>query len=340
MSMSRRLPIYLLLDCSESMAGQAIDDMSQGIDVMLDALRSDPLAIETAWLSVITFSKYAKQLVPLTDLMSFEKPELKVRTGTAMGAALSLLVQCIKKDVQKTSETIKGDYKPLVFLFTDGQPTDNWQEATDLLSSQKRPSIANIYSIGCGPDVDTEILHRVSDVVLTMKDTSSEAWKKTFIWLSASVQRASQLFERNEESASVDLPALPEVLEIESEFVSMRDSPPRQVFLHAFCAKSGQPYLMRFARRGSMERYVALCSHPLEILEEGEADDLPSINTGMLDGCPSCPYCGNIAAAMCECGVLICVPGVQQGDFTCPKCHRQGMFGSGQGGFDIHQVQG
>jgi uncharacterized protein YegL len=325
------------------MAGEAIEDMSEGVQTMLDALRADPLAVETVWLSVITFSRYAKQIVPLTDLMNFQQPNLSVRTGTALGAALSLLVSCIQKDVNKTDAITKGDYKPLVFLFTDGQPTDKWQNAADLLGSQKRPSIANIYAIGCGPDVDTDILSQITDIVLMMKDTSLEAWRKVFVWLSASVETASKAIERGEDGDHIDLPALPDVLEISSESTSESELRPRQVFLHAYCAKSGQPYLMRFSRRGNTERYVALCSHPLEILEEDESDDLPPINTAMLDGCPKCPYCENPAATMCACGALMCAPGTPQGEFTCPKCHRHGMFTSGhggQGGFDIRRSQG
>src|SRR4051794_37849621 len=115
---ARRLPIYLLLDCSESMAGQAIEDLARGVRTMVEHLRDDPHAVETAWLAALSFSKDARVLVPLTELMDFQPPTLAVRTGTALGAGLRLLAQCLRRDVVRSSPTTKGDYKPLVILLT------------------------------------------------------------------------------------------------------------------------------------------------------------------------------------------------------------------------------
>ena len=61
-SISRRLPIYLLVDCSESMAGEGIEAVNRGMDTLVADLRGNAQALETAWLSVITFSREAKQL--------------------------------------------------------------------------------------------------------------------------------------------------------------------------------------------------------------------------------------------------------------------------------------
>jgi len=339
----RRLPIYLLLDCSESMAGDAIEEVSRGVETMVTALKGDPLALETAWLSVITFSRYAKQIAPLLEIGQFQTPKLSVRTGTALGAALDVLYKCIEKDVTKTTPTTKGDYKPLVFLFTDGQPTDEWEPAADRIKQHRKPSIANIYAIGCGPDVDADVLKRVTDVVLQMKDTSAEGWRKTFIWLTASVQSTTKALDGGKEGQPVDLPALPETLEFAPEQSGPKDLRPRQVFLHALCSRTRKPYLMRFARRGQSERYVSLCSHPLEVFEDDGGEYLPAIHTSMLDGCPSCPYCENPGAGMCECGVLFCAAGAREQVVTCPKCSRQLTLcagGEGGAGFDVQQSQG
>jgi uncharacterized protein YegL len=342
MSYSRRLPIYLLLDCSESMAGEAIEQLGRGVDTMLDTLRGDPMALETAWVSVITFSRTARQVVPLTEVLTFQRPRLSVRTGTALGAALRLVRQCIQRDVAKTTSTTKGDYKPLIILFTDGQPTDEWETIADEIKRQRNPAIANIYAIACGPDVDTDSLRQVTDIVLQMKDMSPTAWKKVFIWLSASVQSTSLALESGREGEPVRLPDLPgDVLEVAPVTSGYKDPRPRQVFLHATCAQHKKPYLMRFARRPHGDRYVALCAHALDALEPGEGEALPPINTALLDGCPACPYCENQAAAMCECGALSCSSGAPDAVLNCPTCHRQGSLAPSDGrGFDVHRAQG
>ena len=49
------------------------------------------------------------QTVPLTELIQFQPPRLTVRTGTSLGAALRLLMDCLKRDIVKTTPTTKGD---------------------------------------------------------------------------------------------------------------------------------------------------------------------------------------------------------------------------------------
>jgi uncharacterized protein with von Willebrand factor type A (vWA) domain len=67
-STMRRLPVYLLLDTSGSMTGEPIEAVKNGVQVMISSLRQNPQAIETAFISIITFDSVAKQVVPLTDL--------------------------------------------------------------------------------------------------------------------------------------------------------------------------------------------------------------------------------------------------------------------------------
>lgn len=54
--MGRRLPVYLLLDVSGSMMGEPITAVQNGVQTLVSALNGDPQALESAYLSVITFS--------------------------------------------------------------------------------------------------------------------------------------------------------------------------------------------------------------------------------------------------------------------------------------------
>lgn len=340
MSHIRRLPVYLLLDCSESMAGPAIEAVDKGVKTLVSELRDNPLALESAYLSVITFDRVARQVVPLTDILQFQPPKLSVRTGTAFGAALQLLLKCLQREVVRSTPTTKGDYKPLVFLLTDGQATDDWEPAADALRAANNPRVANLYAIGCGPDVDVESLRRVTDIVLMMPELSAEAFRRFFVWLSASVQTASTRLQDAGTDKPIGMPPLPEgSLELAPSEAVEHDPTPRQVFLHARCSKTKRPYLMRFARRPYDGAYEAIAGHPLEVLEEGDGDLLPPINTSMLDGCPECPHCQNPAAGACPCGTLFCSSPNSRGPVVCPSCNAQ-LTAGGPGDFDIKRSMG
>lgn len=95
----RRLPVYLLVDTSGSMMGEAIEAVRNGLQMLVSALRQDPYALETAYLSVITFDSHAKQVTPLTELMSFQMPDIQASGVTAMGEALTLLADCINRQM-------------------------------------------------------------------------------------------------------------------------------------------------------------------------------------------------------------------------------------------------
>jgi len=75
--MSRRLLAYFLLDTSGSMRGEPIAALNNGFNGLISMLRSDPQAMDSLHISVITFDREVKNIIPLIDLASFHPVEIK-----------------------------------------------------------------------------------------------------------------------------------------------------------------------------------------------------------------------------------------------------------------------
>ncbi|MBP5455691.1 MAG: VWA domain-containing protein [Paludibacteraceae bacterium] len=188
----RRLPVYILLDTSGSMYGEPIEAVKNGVQVLVSTLRTDPYALETAYLSIITFDSSAKQITPLTELSSFQQPNISANGCTALGEALALLANRVDAEVTKSTMEKKGDWKPLVFIMTDGEPTDDLNAG--LAEFQKR-KFGMVVACAAGQGANTETLKKITECVVQLDTADSATIKSFFKWVSASVSAGSMKVE-------------------------------------------------------------------------------------------------------------------------------------------------
>lgn len=188
----RKLPVYLVLDTSGSMHGEPIEAVKNGVQVLVSTLRQDPYALETAFLSIITFDEKAKQVTPLTELSMFQMPNITANGATSLGEALSLLAQRIDTEVQKSTAETKGDWRPLVFIMTDGAPTDNWERGLD---DFKKAKCAMVVACAAGQNAQTKVLKKITETVVSLDTADSMTIKAFFKWVSSSISFGSQKVE-------------------------------------------------------------------------------------------------------------------------------------------------
>jgi uncharacterized protein YegL len=165
------------------MTGEPIEALKNGVQLMIRSLRYDAYALETAHLSIITFDSDARQTVPLTDLASFQMPNLIASGTTSLVDGLKVLSNCIKAEVTKTTTEVKGDWKPLVFIITDGQPTDDWQSG---LNEFKNVTVGNVVACAAGSRADTSVLKQITDIVVSLENDQVSI-KSFFNWASSSI---------------------------------------------------------------------------------------------------------------------------------------------------------
>ena len=349
----RRLPIYFLIDISESMVGEQIQQVEEGIATIIQTLKTDPYSIETVWISIIVFAGQPKTLVPLQEIVSFYPPKFPIGSGTSLSSGLGHLMFELRQNVVKTTYDRKGDWKPIVFLFTDGSPTDD-SRAAIAEWKQNWAKTANMVAISFGDEANTQILSELTENVLLFKNTDAQSYKQFFRWVTDSIKTSSESVEKN--TTGFELAYFDE--NVVTKIDLTKSPPPRPhldnnfVVLSAKCQNTKRPYLMKYKKVVNPATYGGLNYQTrgyrlvgafqvdntyYELSDENEGN--LKINTTELMGAPTCPCCGNqFAFAVCACGKIHCVGHEELN--TCPWCGMQGSYGAGSGDFDVNRAQG
>lgn len=210
--MARRLPVYILIDTSGSMKGEPIESVKVGVEAMLSSLRQEPYALESVNISIITFDRVVKVIAPLTPLEDFQLPEIVVPESgpTFTGAALELLCKQIDAEVRLSTPEQKGDWMPLLFLLTDGKPSDI-QAYNKIIPEIKKRHFASIVACAAGMHAKTEPLKQLTDTVYALDTLDSASFKKFFQWVSASIEIGNKSIGTTDE---LELPPPPEEVNV------------------------------------------------------------------------------------------------------------------------------
>lgn len=347
----RRLPVYFLVDVSESMVGEPIQQVQNGMKMIVQELRTDPYALETAYISIIAFAGKAKSLSPLTELYKFYPSTFPIGGGTSLGTALDFLMDEMDKTLVKTTMEQKGDWKPIVFLFTDGVPTDNPTSAFDRWNSKYRCK-ANIIAISIGNNANTQLLGQISDNVLRLNKTDETSFKAFFKWVTASI-KATSVSVTNMGDDNVKLAPTNGInLEkVDTSKPCVIDE--NYVVLHGKCSNTKNSYLIKYVKNLTdiqgvenlnikVSEFKLVGAYPIEENTYNELCDGKSnsnINTMSLRGIPACPCCGNqLGVVICECGNIMCSDGHTT---YCPWCGMEGSLGEiADGGMNITRGRG
>jgi len=198
----RRLPIYILLDVSGSMRGEAIKAVNKGVQILISSLRQNPYALETAYISIITFGEKAEQIIPLTELINFQIPELKAEgIGTSLGKALNILTNKLSTEVKQTTPDTKGDWKSIIFIMTDGEPTDDFEIHIKKFKKAKKGVVV---ACAVGDDSNTVILNEITENVVEIAKLDEKAASSYFQWISDSVGISSEKIDNGKEVTGLE----------------------------------------------------------------------------------------------------------------------------------------
>lgn len=330
------------------MAGEKLQRMESGLASVVKELRTNPNALETVYVSAIAFAGIAETVTPLIELPMFYPPKLPLGGGTSLGAALICLMNEIDRGVRRSTAEQKGDWRPIVYLFTDGRPTDSLESAINRWQ-QGYASRTTVIAVGFGKAADYETLRRLTEHVIQFEESKEGDFKKFVDWITASV--AAQSKSVGEGQNQVGLPRLDEsVMRIVKEPAAQKVDETCVTFVGR-CQRTGKPYLIKYERaidtlatrdfQLDVRHFDIAGCYPLSedyFKWSGKSDSDSMVNTQELIGAPGCPHCGAMSAfAVCSCGKLFCING--PGNATCPWCREEGEQ-SYIGAFDVGRGRG
>lgn len=205
----RRLPVYILIDTSTSMRGEPITAVQLGLEALMDSLKTDPYALETVCLSIITYNAQAEQIVPLTEVYKLRIPELIAKGRSALGEALELLCEKVQVEVRKNTPETKGDWKPLLFILSDGGYSGPIAKP---IAEFKKLNFGYVVACAAGIKSKIDVLRKLTENVIQINSTDTINIKAYFKWISSSISTTSTKVDSfgSSEMTLDELPSLPQ----------------------------------------------------------------------------------------------------------------------------------
>ena len=167
------------------MKGEPIESVKVGIESMIATLRQDPYALETVNISIITYDRDVKVILPLTPLEDLQLPNITTPDSgpTHTGAALEQLCHQVEQEVTLSTPERKGDWMPLLFIMTDGHPADI-MVYNKVVPKVKKKKFASIIACAAGMKAKIEPLKLLTDQVYSLDTMDSSSFKTFFKWVS------------------------------------------------------------------------------------------------------------------------------------------------------------
>jgi uncharacterized protein YegL len=187
-----RCPCLLLLDTSASMTGEPIGQLNLGLQAFKDELASDSLAAKRVEVAVLTFGGHTPQLASdFTDAGQFQPPHLQASGTTPMGAAIRDGVQRLaaRKESYRTNGI--AYYRPWIFLITDGEPTDDYASAAQLVREGEKRGNFSFYAVGV-KGANMAKLAEIAPIERAPVMLDGLRFRDLFAWLSKSMRAVSQ----------------------------------------------------------------------------------------------------------------------------------------------------
>jgi len=191
----QRTPLVLVLDCSGSMSGEPIAQLNEGLRILEQELKNDAIASKRVRILVVQYGGMdnAEVVGDWQDAMDFTAPTLEASGTTPTGQAVDLALAKIEEEKQNFKSAGIAYTRPWMFLMSDGQPTDLWQDAADRCRSAEQANKVAVFPLAVGSGAKADGLAQFSSKgTAAVKKLDGLKFQELFLWLSASMKVVSQ----------------------------------------------------------------------------------------------------------------------------------------------------
>ncbi|MDR2378669.1 MAG: VWA domain-containing protein [Bifidobacteriaceae bacterium] len=164
--------VYMLCDTSESMDGEPIRELNSLLSELVDKIQLEGKRGQDLRLGVISFNSAPKVELELQKLTAESTiPELTAAGTTRLELAIDKLAEVVESDYGKIKTAGAKAARPVVFVITDGVPTDAdgyplqdhsvWEDALERLWNVGQVAVPRIYAFGFG-NADESVLRKLT----------------------------------------------------------------------------------------------------------------------------------------------------------------------------------
>lgn len=188
-----RCPCVLLLDVSNSMRGEPIKALNQGLQTFKQELNRDRLAKKRVEVAIVTYGSDIAVVQDFATADEFEPPTLVAKGKAPMGEAIFHGLELLAARKAQYREHGITYYQPWLFLITNGksqgEPDSVVEEAVKQIKADEAERRLTFFVVGVEA---ANTVHLSQTFDRNPMQLEGLAFADLFVWLSASMQRVSQ----------------------------------------------------------------------------------------------------------------------------------------------------
>jgi uncharacterized protein YegL len=177
------------------MAGNPIKQLNEGLQTLKRAILKDDVASKRVEIAVVTFGEKVHSTY-FKFASNFDPPVYETIGRTPMGEAIRTGLELLLERKQQLRGNVQY-YRPLIFLITDGAPTDEWESTIEEIRKGEQAKQFMLTAVGV-EGADFAVLNRLMGSDGNQNGEGRQPlrldkmkWNELFLWLSNSVRASS-----------------------------------------------------------------------------------------------------------------------------------------------------